>query len=122
MSKTKRHYHDHMCLRKMSNKPHKVEKAKMLDVNNEEQLPINNRPTTKEVPEPWNDKCVSALGETKYLWKNGLEIEKEDDGCYNIYFAEKFICNLDKQQLQFFPWTTYLPLEQPPNLDNFVLV
>lgn len=118
MSKTKRYYKDGMCLRSQKNKPQKVEKTMVKDVSKDAQVNIKN---LNEVPEPWNDQCVSALGETKHIWKNGLCVEKED-GYYNIYFANNFICNLDKQQLQFFPWTTYLPLSSPPNLDNFVLV
>ena len=67
MSKTKRYYKDGMCLRSQKNKPQKVEKTMVKDVSKDAQVNIKN---LNEVPEPWDDKCVASLYETKHIWNN----------------------------------------------------
>jgi hypothetical protein len=88
------------------------------DLNKEEKLKVNHK---KDVPESYDDRPIAALSETKYIWKNGVEIKKEDN-YYNVYFSNNFIVNLSKDELKVFPWTNYLPIDAPPNLADFKLV
>lgn len=73
MSRTIRTLTPNMCLRHQSNRPHKLEKAILADLLDEDfDFPINfgNRPFSKRTPEPWDDTQVSGLMETKQQWKH----------------------------------------------------
>jgi hypothetical protein len=62
-----------MCLRNQRNRPHKVEQAMLQDLQDDLDILVNlgNRALLHEVPEPYNDKPIAALSETKHLWKHG---------------------------------------------------
>jgi hypothetical protein len=69
MSRTIRAYHDGMCLRRQRNRPHKVEQSILRDLANDLGINLGNRALLKAPPEPYEDKPVAALSETKRLWK-----------------------------------------------------
>jgi hypothetical protein len=119
MSKTKRKYLDGMSLKKNAlEKQAKQdrEKLKREFITNGEKINIRHN-----LPESWDDRPIAALSETKHIWKNGVEIKKEED-YYNVYFINNFVVNLDYEQLKMFPWTAFLPIDAPPNLADFKLV
>lgn len=72
MSRTIRAYHDRMCLRRMKNRPHKVQQAMLRDLQDDLDFPVylGNRALFGKVPEPYDDICISALSETKQQWKH----------------------------------------------------
>lgn len=70
MSRTIRAYRPKMSLRHQSNRPHKVEKALLADLSQDFKVNLGNRPLTKEVPEPRDDKSVAGLFENKQVWKH----------------------------------------------------
>lgn len=60
-----------MCLKHQRNHPHKKEQALLRDlVGDEFDFPVNlgNRALHKALPEPYDDKPVAALAETKPKW------------------------------------------------------
>lgn len=69
MSRTYRTYHDGMCLRRQRNRPHKVEQSLLRDLANDLGINLGNRALLKDVPEPYDDRPIAALRETKRLWK-----------------------------------------------------
>jgi hypothetical protein len=71
MSRTKRYYRPGMCLRSMKNRPHKVERSLLRDIARDFGVNLGNRALLNAVPEPYDDICISALAETKYIWKHG---------------------------------------------------
>jgi hypothetical protein len=70
MSRTIRAYHSRMCLRSQRNRPHKVEQSLLKDLQHEFDINLGNRALLRAVPEPYDDVCVSALSETKHMWKH----------------------------------------------------
>lgn len=74
MSRTRRNYHEGMCLRNQSNLPHKREKALINELVTDDCLDfivnLGNRARCKATPEPYDDTPIAALGETKYIWKH----------------------------------------------------
>lgn len=70
MSRTYRTYIPGMCLRHQRNRPHKVEQSMLQDIAIDLGINLGNRALLKAPPEPWDDKPVAALQETKRLWKS----------------------------------------------------
>jgi hypothetical protein len=73
MSRTIRALNDRMCLRRQSNRPHKVEQSLLRELQQDLDLHLSlgNRALYKAVPEPYDDKCVAGLMETKHQWRHG---------------------------------------------------
>ena len=120
MSKTKRKVPTGVH-RSIKEKPNKVEKTFLQDLAKNEAVKLTNREVNKVVADSWDDLPIGTYGETKHLWKNGVKIVFED-GFYNVFFQKHFIVNLTKEELQFFPWTQFLPIDCPPDLGCFKLV
>lgn len=76
MARTIRTYHDGMCLRTQSNHPHKKEQSILKDIVTDDSfdfdfnINLGNRALLKAVPEPYEDKAIAALYETKSIWKH----------------------------------------------------
>jgi hypothetical protein len=75
MSRTNRAYHERMCLKKPSELGNKREQALLRELLKDTEsypfpISLGNRSLHRAIPEAWDDKPISALGETKHLWKN----------------------------------------------------
>lgn len=78
MARTIRAYHDRMCFRGMSNHPHKKLKAMLTELERELYMELKvsypvrlgNRCKLRAEPEPYDDIAISALSETKHIWKH----------------------------------------------------
>lgn len=75
MARTHRKLPPNPCLRRMRNLPHKREQALLIELLSDADLALDcplklgNRARLKAVPEPYDDHPISALGETKHLWR-----------------------------------------------------
>jgi hypothetical protein len=73
MARTYRNYPERTCLRNQRNKPHKREQALINELVTDDAidfiLNLGNRARFKAPPEPYDDRPVAALAETKYLWR-----------------------------------------------------